>query len=193
MTFDVVIIGAGLAGTKAATILQEAGYSCALFTKGTSLHKPSTEGFTAAGGKFFPGDAVTGGTFEGRRLKSIRTVKLQGTEIYAGQFILATGKFFAGGLAADMDKVRETVFGFDVEYFGDRSAWFDQDFSKPQPFLTFGLRTDEYGRVFRGRDMVENVFAAGEILCGIDSAGPDDEIISSAVKAAREVMRHAGK
>ena len=94
-----------------------------------------------------------------------------GITLEAGEFVLATGRFFSRGLIADMNGVHESLFGADVDFPADRSKWFDPDFFAPQPFEGFGVKTDKKGRILKGGKAVENVFAIGKILGGKHNAG----------------------
>ena len=100
---------------------------------------------------------------------AIRTAN--GITLEAAEFVLATGRFFSRGLIADMEGVREPLFGADVDFPADRSKWFDPDFFAPQPFEGFGVKTDKKGRILKGGKAVENVFAIGKILGGKHNAG----------------------
>ena len=190
MKFDVVIIGGGLAGVTAATALQQGGLRCALVAEGLSLSGVSREPFLAAGGTLLAGDRVNGGTIEDGRLVSVSTEKLGDVTLEARAFILATGKFFSRGIVADMDKVYEPVFGLDVQYDSDRSAWFNPSFAAPQRFLEFGVLTQDGCALMDGKKIV-NLFPAGEVLAGISSAGSDksEEIKKSALAAAEAARR----
>ena len=190
MKFDVIIIGGGLAGVTAATALQQEGLRCAMIAEGLSLSGASREAFLAAGGTLLAGDRVTGGTIEGGRLVSVRTEKLGDVTLEARAFILATGKYFSRGIVADMDKVYEPVFGLDVEYDADRSAWFNPSFAAPQKFLEFGVKAQD-GCALREGSRIANLFPAGEVLAGISSAGGDatEEIRKSALAAAEAARR----
>ena len=191
MKFDVIIIGGGLAGMTAATELQGSGLKCAVIAEGLSLHGTSRKEFRALGGTLFAGDRVVSGRIEDGRLLSVRTEKLGDVDLEAGSFVLATGKYFSKGIAADMDKVYEPLFGLDVEYDTDRSGWFDASFSAHQRFLDFGLKS-EGGRALKDGKAIINLFPAGEVLAGISSAQEDatERIRQSALDAADAVRRN---
>lgn len=190
MKFDVVIIGGGLAGMTAAAELQNGGLRCAVVAEGLSLNNISANDFKAAGGTLLRGDRVTGGTFGDGRLLSVCTAKLGDVCLEADYFILATGKYFSRGLAADMDKVYEPLFGLDVEYDPDRSTWFDRSFAAPQKFLEFGVKTQN-GAALKNGEAIINLFPAGEVLQGISSADHDarEQIIESAHAAAQAILK----
>ncbi|MBR4809665.1 MAG: FAD-binding protein [Bacteroidales bacterium] len=185
MKFDVVIIGGGLAGVTAATALQESGCRCVMVAEGLSLHEAPRNAFRAAGGTVLAGDRVCGGTVSGGKLLSVSTEKLGDVSLEAPYFILATGKFFSRGIVADMDGVREPLFGLDVEYVNDRSSWFSPSFSDPQPFMEFGVKAED-GCALIGGQKIVNLFPAGEVLAGISILAPDavDRIKRSALDAA---------
>lgn len=108
----------------------------------------------------------------GNSLQAVESVKTaNGITLEAAEFVLATGRFFSRGLVADMEGVREPLFGADVDFPADRSKWFNPDFFAPQPFESFGVKTDKAGRILKGGKPVENVYALGKILGGKHDAG----------------------
>lgn len=183
MKYDVVIIGGGLAGVTAGIQLQKEGRRSVIVAAGLSLHPTARKEYVALGGTILPGDAVLSGKFQGSTLKSVNTKNLGTTALEADNFILCTGKYFSKGLASTMDKVYETVFGCDVDYLADPTQWVDKDFFAPQPFMQFGVITDENGRVSIDGKVIENLYAAGEIL-----AGRDVDIVESALKVCRNLI-----
>lgn len=91
----------------------------------------------------------------------------------ARAFVLATGKFFGGGLDADRGKVFETLLGLPLRYPPRRREWFNPHLLAPegQPFNSFGVEVDEELRPVDGAGKVlyPNLFAAGGILAHADS------------------------
>lgn len=190
MRFDVVIIGGGLAGTTAATALQKAGLRCVLISAGLSLNQVSHTGFRAAGGTVLAGDTATGGTVADGRVMSITTQKLGSEPLEADSFVLATGKYFSRGIIADMDRIYEPVFGLDVDYDQDRSAWFSPSFGSRQRFLDFGVCCSG-GCALRHGERIANLYPAGEVLAGVSgSCGNAEELIRrSAMEAADNILK----
>ena len=163
MKFDTIVIGGGRSGLAAALDALGKHRTCALVSFGRSISRQDYGPFTAAGGTLLYGDRVVSAEWDGPRVAAVRTENLGDTLLEADDFVLATGKFFGGGLHADMDGVRETVFGLDVVYEADRSKWFDPDFFAHQPFLDFGVATDPDGHPFRNGAVVPNLVATGQI------------------------------
>lgn len=172
MKYDVVVIGGGESGCKAALSAAEEGRRVCLVTEGLTLkslepefsHKPYAmlAALLPAGVAVMRGDKVLGGRWEGSRLKEVFTAN--GVTLQAGEFILATGRFFSGGLVATMDRIHEPVFGADVDAPQGRSGWFDPDIRKAQPFECFGVRTTAEGNIFINGKAADNVKAVGKIL-----------------------------
>jgi len=191
MKFDVVIIGGGLAGMTAATKLQKEGLKCVVVAEGLSLHNSSRREFSVAGGTLLAGDRVVSGRVADGRLLAVCTEELGNVELEAGNFILATGKYFSKGLVADMDRVYEPLFGLDVKYEQDRALWFDSSFASHQKFLEFGVVAEDGCALKDGKKIV-NLFPAGEVLAGISSAQEDatEQIRQSALSAAEAVRRN---
>lgn len=178
MKFDIAIIGGGLAGHTAAGILAAAGFKCLVISFSESVHHPRA----GKGYSVLKGDRVTGGKFVGNRLDSIRTINLGESSIEADYYILATGKFLAGGLTATTAGVRESVFNLDCVSDPDRDKWTSADFFAEQPFLGFGVITDDNHRCFLGGKLISNLLAAGEVLCG------KTDIEGSARRAAQTII-----
>ena len=108
----------------------------------------------------------------GARVESVR----HGNDVISARsFVLASGKFMAGGITA-ADAFTESVFALPVwlEHLGDVFSapdplpLTDPVRTEPQPLLFAGLHTDELSRpVNRSLDVVyNNVFAAGTIRAG---------------------------
>ncbi|MCQ2156582.1 MAG: FAD-binding protein [Bacteroidales bacterium] len=160
MKFDVVIIGGGASGMEA--LAKYSGRRVAVISKGLSIHNvahPATEGVS-----FFEGDSVTGAELRDGKVIAVTAEKMG--RIEADEFVLATGKYFGGGIVADMTRVYEPVFGLDVEYEQDREKWFKEDFFAPQPFLDFGVKVDSKGHPSIGGVKIANLVATGEVLSG---------------------------
>ena len=189
MKFDVVIIGGGLAGVTAATALQKAGRRCVIVTEGLSLHKAPAVEFRATGGTLLTGHRVLGGEIENGRLLNVRTDKLGDVTLEATWFILATGKFFSRGIVADMNGLREPLFGLDTQYIEDRAKWFAPSFSAPQPFMEFGVRADDGCATIGGQKIV-NLLPAGEVLAGVNITAPGavEKITQTALDAAALII-----
>ena len=190
MKFDAIIIGGGLAGSRIAAALQKEGLQCAMVAEGLSIHNADRSAFEAQGGYVLAGDRAEGGVIADGLVRSVGTANMGPDALQADIWVLATGKFFGRGIAATMDSVYEPVFGLDVAYEQDRAKWFDADFSAPQPFLEFGLKTQDCHPLKDGK-AVKNLYAAGEVLEGVSSARTDAASIieESADKAVEQIKK----
>ncbi|OQY47915.1 MAG: hypothetical protein B6240_05210 [Desulfobacteraceae bacterium 4572_87] len=92
--------------------------------------------------------------------------------IRAKGVILATGRFWAHGLRADRDRIRETVFDLPVHQPKERNEWHREDFLdlRGHPVNRAGLTIDKQFRPLNhaGKPALENLFAAGSILAHQD-------------------------
>lgn len=190
MKFDVIVIGGGLAGMKAAGLLIAKGKKVAVITEGHSIHNVSYKEFQSADGTLLMGDCVVSSEVKDGKVLSVTTEKISDIPFEADYFILATGKYFGGGIKADMDHVWEPLFGCDIEADEDRSTWFDWDFSKKQKFLDFGIKVDQDFRALSKGNAFENLYACGEILAGLSGIGEnaDKEIEKTAEKVAENII-----
>jgi len=56
------------------------------------------------------------------------------------------------------------VFNLDVAYSENRNDWYDPDFNKEQPYMGFGVKTDEALHPMRDGVPFKNLYATGSIL-----------------------------
>lgn len=94
------------------------------------------------------------------------------TKIKARCFVLATGRFSGGGLCADREIIRETLFGIPVSQPEKRKNWHDVNLFHQEGHKVnqAGLLTDNMFRPLdnRGKPVFKNLYAAGSILAGND-------------------------
>ena len=125
--------------------------------------------FKALGGTYFLGDNVEAGNFRQNLLTGITTTNHGDIQLEADHFVLATGSFFSKGIIASPEKLYEPVFGLDIEGDSDRLQWTDSQIYNDQPFMHYGVRTDNQFRPSKNGNTVENLYAAGSILSGANS------------------------
>ncbi len=92
--------------------------------------------------------------------------------IFAKGVILATGRFWGGGLAADRRKIRETVFSLPVYQPAGRDKWHSRYFfeDRGHPVNRAGVETDRFFRPLNasGNPANQDLFAAGSVLAHQD-------------------------
>lgn len=125
--------------------------------------------FIRLGGEFLPGDTVRKGEFEGGRLKRIFTVNLGDMPLEADNFVISTGSFFGHGLIADIERIYEPVFGLDLNVKGGRTEWYEKDFYASQPYMTYGVVTDDKFHPYKNGEVIENLYATGALLAGFNA------------------------
>jgi glycerol-3-phosphate dehydrogenase subunit B len=144
-----------------------------LSVPGLRLNEAFTRGLFDAGVKlFFPNRIISWEeTDNGNFLLGIG----QGTPakwIRAQEVILATGRFWAKGLRADRDKIRETLFDLPVSQPGERKEWHRRGFFdlRGHPANQSGIEVDKFFRPLdeNGGPAFDNLFACGSILAHQD-------------------------
>lgn len=127
--------------------------------------------FRQIGGAFMLGDTVVRGSFsaDGSRLLSVQTANFGNDHLEADNFIFAAGSFFSHGLNSTPAGIFEPVLNLDVDAPADRTVWFDKNIFRPQPYMHYGLRTDDTFHALRGGRPVDNLIVAGASLPGADS------------------------
>jgi glycerol-3-phosphate dehydrogenase subunit B len=133
------------------------------------------------------------------RLRQIDVTDSAGTTtLRPGALVLATGRFFAGGLVRDQ-VAREALFGLPVvadgrvvadAFIGDLVA---EHVDGDHAIFRAGLAIDERFRPLdaRGAPVADNVFAAGHIIGGYDPAR-DGGALGVAAWTARQAGEAAG-
>jgi glycerol-3-phosphate dehydrogenase subunit B len=170
----------GLREARARRLSEIAGFSCAelLATSpsipGVRLQRALDALLEGAGVEYRRGTVAR---YEAQAF-SVRSVELaDGSRVEADAFVLATGKFLAGGLRQD-SRLRETLFDLPVHFRGSEVGEADvMRLTTPRPWepqalFACGVRTDRELRPLKYQETVafENLFAAGSVLAGYDPA-----------------------
>ncbi len=172
---DVVVLPAvfGLFNPSVTTDLKTKLVKPAIFlpvvppsTSGMRSQKQLTNRFQALGGTLLQGDLVEKGAFSRDRLFRIHTRNHGDISFVANNFILATGSFYSKGIVASPEMVFEPTFGLDVAAKKDRADWFDEQMFNDQPFMSFGVKTDQYLRASLNGTTIENLYVIGSVLSG---------------------------
>ena len=138
-------------------------------TPGIRIQMMLKKYFQNQGGVYMLGDSVREGRFENGKLVSIKTVNHEETEFEAENFVLATGSFFSKGLVASQTGVAEPIFGLDIDADPDRGNWFERNMFEAQPYMKFGVASDEKFHAVKDGKAVENVYVAGSVLSGFNA------------------------
>lgn len=125
--------------------------------------------FIRLGGTFMPGDNVIKGDFSKGRVKRIYTVNFGDMPIEAENFVISTGSFFGHGLIATIDRIYEPVFGLDLDAGKGRTEWYDENFYASQPYMGYGVVTDNDFRPSLNGETIENLYATGALLSGFNA------------------------
>jgi len=125
--------------------------------------------FQQLGGTYFLGDHVEKGVFQNDRLQEIYTVNHGNIKLVADRFVLASGSFYSKGLAATPYKIYEPIFGLDTEGSDERSEWTDENFFNSQPFMTYGVKTNENFCALKEAKPIDNLYVAGSVLGGTNA------------------------
>lgn len=147
--------------------------------------------FQRLGGIYMLGDNVTEGRIENGHLRAIKTENHGDMELIAENFILASGSFFSHGLIASQDSIFEPVFGLDIKADAQRSEWYDKDLYAHQPYMGYGVMTDNRLRCQKAGQTIENLYAAGSVLASqnaIEEGTGGGVAITTALAVAEEIL-----
>jgi glycerol-3-phosphate dehydrogenase subunit B len=123
------------------------------------------------GSTFLLGHSVSRAVRKERRCESIELFHPPITTSYSSdRYILASGRFLEGGLAANEEKIFEPLFDLPVHQPRSREDWFGKSFSSEHPIYQAGISTDSSLRPVdeNGNRLLENVWVAGAILAHHD-------------------------
>jgi len=122
--------------------------------------------YEALGGTYLSGDEVLQAHVHEGMVHSVVTRNLGNHYLEAEHFLLASGSYFSKGLKSNPFRVYEPIFGLDVRQADERSAWYDPDFMADQPYMQYGVETDEALRPRAEGLPFQNLYAIGSILGG---------------------------
>ena len=163
---------------------------------GIRLHEMLLRQFRRQGGIVMPGDKVTSVNYAEGRIASVQTRNHGDISLKAKHFVLATGSFFNNGLVAEFDRVYEPLMNLDLCEISERAKWTNKEFFASQPYMAFGVKTDEKLRAQKAGAAIENLYVAGAVLGGFDpltqGCGAGVSMIS-ALFAANEIINEVSK
>ena len=126
------------------------------------------------GGRYFRSDTVKNGKIVGSKVASVETENLADELLLADHYVLCSGSFQSRGLRSNYEGIYEPVFGLDVLAEKNRADWHADYVFDAQPYMTFGVKTDEKLHATIDGKTIENLYAAGSVLGGHNSIKLDD-------------------
>lgn len=129
--------------------------------------------FERLGGTFLLGDKVEKGLVENGKVKYLVTSNLGEDHLEADAYILASGTLFGEGIKSNPNGFYEPVFGLDIKAPKNRGEWYDENFFATQPYMAFGVETDQNFHPSMNGTIIENLYVAGSILDGCNSLAED--------------------
>lgn len=116
------------------------------------------------GGTFLMGDEAIRAHEHDGVVHSIATHNLDAHYLEADNFILATGGLFSKGLRSNPFQISEPILGLDIDHPEDRNEWYNPTFAGEQPYMNYGVKTDEHLHAIKDGVALKNVYAIGSIL-----------------------------
>lgn len=146
--------------------------------------------FVKNGGTFLLGSMVKNGKIVDNRVVSVEAKNFPDQEIIAENYVLATGSFMSSGLVSSTAGVNEPIFGLDVDYAGKSGEWSKECMFDAQPYMEFGVATDNEFHAIKDGQVIENLYAIGSILSGHNSLKLADDTgvaVMTALQVARQM------
>ncbi len=140
---------------------------------GLRLRETFEKGLRAKGVQYYSQNRVLSVRSEGKLHFELDIgTKMAETTIQAQGIILASGRFIGGGLYADRQRIKETIFDLPVYQPVSRAEWHRRDMLDPRghPVNRAGLETDDSFRPLNNshQPAFKTLFAAGSILAHND-------------------------
>lgn len=157
---------------------------------GTRLLSKLRKLFVKNGGTFLLGSMVKNGKIVDNRVVSVQAKNFPDQDIIADNFVLATGSFMSSGLLSSNAGIQEPIFGLDVDYVENRGEWSKECMFDAQPYMEFGVATDNEFHAIKDGQVIENLYAIGSILSGHNSLKLADDAgvaVMTALQVARQM------
>jgi glycerol-3-phosphate dehydrogenase subunit B len=137
---------------------------------GIRIEEALIQRFQSLGGVLLKGDKVVGGTISHGKLHHLFSKNLGDIPIKAESVVLATGSYFSHGLVAQQNKMIEPVFNLDMTAPSQRGEWRNETLfsGQAQPFMSFGVMTDQHFRPSIDHQTIDNLYCSGSILSDYD-------------------------
>ncbi|MBR1699973.1 MAG: anaerobic glycerol-3-phosphate dehydrogenase subunit B [Bacteroidales bacterium] len=116
------------------------------------------------GGTYLKGDHALRALTKDNRVIGVSTKNLDRHYLKADTFILASGSYFSKGLRSNPFEITEPVFDLDVNYSPERSDWYNPKFAADQPYMHYGVKTDENLHAIKGGTVIQNLYAIGSVM-----------------------------
>ena len=158
---------------------------------GVRVQKMLRSYFERLGGVFMLGNTVTGAVIDNGKVVSLETSALPDDNLYADNYVLATGSFQSEGLKSNYVKVFEPIFDLDVDAGDNRTDWIDENVYNAQPYMTYGVKTNNQLQTQKNGSVIENLYAIGSVLSGhnaIKQADGTGVSLITAVAVAKNIL-----
>lgn len=149
--------------------------------------------FSSLGGIYLLGNTVKGGTISDGRLIDVETTLLPDERLTADEFILASGSFQSDGLKSNYERIYEPIFDLDLDADKERAAWVSPSVFDAQPYMEYGVRTNERLQVQKNGQTIENLYAVGSVLSGhnaIKLADGTGVSLLTALAVAKDILKN---
>jgi glycerol-3-phosphate dehydrogenase subunit B len=141
-------------------------------TLGLNFEKILQEKIVELGGDIFIGDKAVKAEWENNSVKTVYSQKMGSIPFRSEKVVLATGSFAGRGLEATRTNIVEPLFNLDVEQDGNRGNWVNRQVLQKQPYMYFGIKTDNDFRAIKNGRIVDNLYVAG---AGLEGFNPIEE------------------
>ncbi|MDR2556927.1 MAG: anaerobic glycerol-3-phosphate dehydrogenase subunit B [Bacteroidales bacterium] len=139
---------------------------------GLNFEKILLQKVTELGGDIFIEDKAIKAEWAGNSIKAVYSQKMGSIPFKSEKIVLATGGLAGRGLEATRVNIREPLFNLDVEQDSSRENWVNTQVLQKQPYMYFGIKTDNDFRAIKNGNIIDNLYVAG---AGLEGFNPIEE------------------
>ncbi|MDR0620042.1 MAG: anaerobic glycerol-3-phosphate dehydrogenase subunit B [Bacteroidales bacterium] len=137
---------------------------------GLNLEKILRRKIIELGGDIFTEDKAVKAEWEGNKIKTVYSQKMGNIPFRGEKIVLATGGFAGRGLKATRTGIVEPLFNLDIEQDDNRENRVNTQVLQKQPYMYFGIKTDNSFRAVKNGNVTDNLYVAGAGLEGFNPA-----------------------
>jgi glycerol-3-phosphate dehydrogenase subunit B len=141
-------------------------------TPGLNFEKILRQKIVELGGYIFTEDKAVKAEWENNRIKTVYSQKMGSEPFISEKVVLATGGFAGRGLKATQTNIVEPLFDLDVKQGDNRENRVNTQVLQKQPYMYFGVKTDNDFRAIKNGNVVNNLYVVG---AGLEGFNPMEE------------------
>lgn len=158
---------------------------------GIKLQQFLVKKFIEFGGEYMLGDSIMKADIKGDKIAQLYSFNHGDIPFTVQNVVLATGSYFSQGLISDREKIYEPIFNLDINYDKERCKWYDSNVYNEQPYMTYGIKTNNSFNGLLGNKAISNLYVIGaglESFNGVKEGSGGGVSILTALNVANLIL-----